>query len=188
MRQVLSLRESSMCFCSTAVVSHALSPWDFTFDNKSSDNTPFVETHMYASALSSAVCPFCSNWVPFSWTRKKGIVFCLGTACPDTQGHLFWEQPNCIEDSTLQNQSSIYVQSRQNNKSQLLCQEGPGFEIKQSEWKHVYLIRFSFRSIVEILQEDLISGMGLNACKNLWPNASSASISGEGRLRFCEQG
>ncbi|KAF1850460.1 HET-domain-containing protein [Cucurbitaria berberidis CBS 394.84] len=194
MRQVLSLRESSMCFCSAAVVSHALSPWEFPSDNTVADKAMFVETHMYACALSSAVCPFCSNWVPFSWTRKKGLVFCLGTSCPDTQCHLFWEQPESIENPNPDQQnlstvsSSIYAQSRQNNKSQLLCEEGAGIEIKQSEWRHVYVLRFTFRSIVEMLQEDLTtSDLGLNACRNLWPHATSGQVSGQGPLRFCEK-
>ncbi|CAO2653524.1 Nn.00g029350.m01.CDS01 [Neocucurbitaria sp. VM-36] len=193
MRQVLSLRNSSMCFCSTAVVSHALSPWEFAPDGTTEEERMFVETHMYACPLSSAVCPFCSNWVPFSWTRKKGLLFCLGSACPDTQGHLFWEQSTSTEETHTDDQgsaqisASIFAQSRQNNKSQLLCIEGAGIEIKQSDWKHVYLLRFTFRSLVEILQEELTTTeTGLNACKHLWPNASSSAATGDGRLRFCD--
>ncbi|KAJ4364408.1 hypothetical protein N0V83_009002 [Neocucurbitaria cava] len=193
-RQVLSLRKRSMCFCSAAVVSHALSPWYFPSNETTVevDKTPFVETQMYACSLSSAVCPFCSNWVPFSWTRKKGLLFCMGTACADTQGHLFWEQTTSAEDSSPREEklpqtlSSIFVQARQNNKSQLLCREGAGIEIQQSEWRNVYLLRFTFRFLVEMLQVELTTtDRGLNACETLWPSASSGVGSGEGRLRFC---
>ncbi|KAH7371662.1 heterokaryon incompatibility protein-domain-containing protein [Pyrenochaeta sp. MPI-SDFR-AT-0127] len=191
LRQVLSLRESHMCFCSAAAVSHALGPWKFDTEQHSTDETAFIETHVYSCALSSAVCPFCANWVPFSWTRKRGLLFCLGTACPDMQGHLYWEQYGNFESSNRQNESSapsagaMYAQFRSNNKSHLLCDEGAGVNIKQSEWNDVYLLRFTFRTFVEMLKEDFATnGLGLNACTNMWPNSSDGRI-GEGRLRFC---
>jgi hypothetical protein len=149
LRQVLSLRPSSMCFCSASVLSHALSPWDFASCNDRLDSAPFIETHMYAFALNSAICPSCWNWVPSSWKRKKGIVFCLSTVCPDTQGHVFWEQQETIESSSfiehvsLQPQGPVHVQARQNNKSELLCEEGAGLNIKQTKWRDVYLLQFT---------------------------------------------
>ncbi len=223
MRQVLSLRESSMCFCSAGVVANALSPWEFeTHEDeggeKALEQRPFAQVHMYAYALTSAVCPFCSNWVPFSWTRKKGLVFCLGLACPDTQGHIFWEQEQspCNAKNTKANETtatatgnqeaptaeptgeapatataeqkpgSFYRQSRQNNKSQLLCHENRGISVRKSEWPHVYQLQFTLRVLVEMLKEDLTTGdLGLNACGNLWPNPESKAASGLQRLQLC---
>jgi hypothetical protein len=193
MRQALSLRPSSMCFCSASVLSQALSPWNFTSCNDHVDSAPFIETHMCASALNSAVCPSCSNWVPFSWTRKKGIVFCLSTVCPDTQGHLFWERTEAPGSSALHDQSSlqstnpVHVQARENNGSQLLCKEGAGLSIKSTEWENVYLLQFTLPTLVQMLQEEFAtSDLGLNACKSMWPKVSYVPSSNEGRLRFCK--
>ncbi len=213
MRQVLGLRESSMCFCSAGVVTNALSPWDFETHEeeggeKALEQRPFAQVHMYAYALTSAVCPFCSNWVPFSWTRKKGLVFCLGLACPDTQGHIFWEQEqspcnakNTKADETTAtatgnqeapttaaepNFGSFYGQSLQNNKSQPLCHENRGISVRKSEWPHVYQLQFTLRVLVDMLKEDLTTGdLGLNACGNLWPNPESKAASGLQRLQLC---
>lgn len=148
---------------------------------------------MYASALNSAVCLYCSNWVPFSWTRKKGLVFCLGTTCVDTQGHLFWEQPDAVDHPNVPGETScsltgsVYVQVRQNNKSQLLCNNQAGISILQSQWKHVYLLRFTLRMLIEIFQDDTTtSDLDLNACGNLWPNDSNQRTSDEAKLRLCK--
>jgi hypothetical protein len=194
LRQVLSLRPSSMCFCSASVLSHTLSPWDFTPCNDHVDSAPFIETHMSASIINSAICPSCSNWVPSSWTRRKGIVFCLSTVCPDTQGHLFREQPQAKEspdsygENSLKSMGVVHVQARQNNRSQLLCEEGAGLNIKKTEWRHVYLLQFTFRTLVEMLREEYAtSDLGLNSCESMWPKASNIPASGEGRLRFCKQ-
>lgn len=190
MRQVMSLREKAMCFCSAAVVSDALGPWEFTPPSEEKEPA-FMETYLFATSLNSAICPLCSNWVPFSWTRKKGLVFCLGIACPDTQGHLFWEQTapqtssTAGEDEPSQPSNTIHVQTRKTNKSQLLSHEGDGVEIKQSPWSQVYSLRFTFRALVELLKEDFTThGLGLNACPNLWPNPKEDKI-GEARLQFC---
>jgi hypothetical protein len=194
LRQVLSLRPSSTCFCSASVLSHALSPWDFTSCNGRLDLAPFIETHMYGLILKSAVCPSCSNWVPFSWMRKKGIVFCFNTVCPDTQDHMFWERQETTESSSfieqisLQPRGPVHVQARQNNKSQLLCEEGAGLNIKQTEWRDTYLLQFTLRTLVEMLGEEYAtSDLGLNACERMWPKASRVPVSGEGRLSFCKQ-
>jgi hypothetical protein len=194
LRQVLSLRPSSMCFCSASVLSHALTPWDFTPCNDRLQSAPFIETHMYAFALNSATCPSCSNWVPFSWTRKKGIVFCLSNVCCDTQGHMFWEQQETTKSSSfaeqisLQPRGPVHLQARQNNKSQLLCEEGAGINIEQTEWRSVYLLQFTLRTLVDMLGEEYAtSDLGLNACASMWPKASNVPVSGEGRLRFCKQ-
>jgi hypothetical protein len=193
MRHVLGTCSSSICLCSAAIVAHALAPWDFE-STEASTGVPFAELHMYASALSSATCPFCFNWVPFSWTRKKGSVFCLGTACSDTPGHLFWEQPNVTGASDQsqscevpeQNLDSIHLQLRQNNKSQPLCKQSAGVTVTQSQWKHVYMLQFTFEKLIEILLNDSgPSDLGLNACGNLWPNDSNRGTAGEGRLRLC---
>jgi hypothetical protein len=120
--------------------------------------------HRYACALNSAACPFCSNWVPFSWTKKTGVVSCLQTACPDTQGHLFLELPSDTESSDPSEErsslviGSIYTQLRQNNRSKLLCSEDAELPITKSIWKHIYTIRFTFRILVEILQDDIPAG------------------------------
>jgi hypothetical protein len=194
MHHVLATCGSSVCLCSAGIVAHALAPWEHE-PNKASTYTPFAELHMFASALSSATCPFCFNWVPFSWTRREGLVFCLGTACPDTPGHLFWEQHSSDNNTSeklrscntsKQNLKSIHLQLRQNNKSQLLCKQGAGINIIQSEWKHMYLLQFTFEKLVETLLNDSGPGdLGLNACENLWSNESNRRISGEGRLRLC---
>ncbi|KAF1838901.1 HET-domain-containing protein [Decorospora gaudefroyi] len=197
--QVLALRRSSMCFCSVGVVAHALGPWDFT------DNAhvgllvaPFVETHMYACTLSSAVCYSCSNWVPLSWTRKKGVVFCLETACADTQGHIFWEhhqEPEAMASSTLDphqqnsmhNGGTVHVQVRDNNKSHHLCDQGAGLAIQTSEWTNVYRLQFSIPTLVAMLRKEFAtSDRGLNACVCMWPKMNDGvPPAGEGRLRFC---
>jgi hypothetical protein len=194
LRQVLSLRPSSMCFCSTSVLSHTLSPWDLAPCKDRLDAVPFIETQMRASILNSVICPSCSNWVPSFWTRKKGWVFCLSTVCPDTHGHLFWEQPQADESSdshgedSLESAGLVHVQARQNNKSQFLCEEGAGLKIKQTEWRQVHLLQFTLCTLVEILREEYsTSDLGLNACESMWPKASNVPASGQGRLRFCKQ-
>ncbi|KAF2818911.1 hypothetical protein CC86DRAFT_152298 [Ophiobolus disseminans] len=190
MRQILALRESSMCFCSAAIASHALAPWEFPACDQAVEKH-FAELHMHASTLSSATCRYCSNWVPFSWTRKKGLVFCLRTACLDTNGHIFWELPDAVEHNAAATLPSlipgyIHVQLRQNNKSQHLCDNKTGVSIVQSQWEHVYMLRFTLRMLTEILREGTTTGdPDLNACVNLWPNDSNQPPSDEARLRLC---
>jgi len=196
LRQVLALWEESTCLCSATITTHALAPWDFTALEDDLVEKPFAELHMYASTLSSSTCAFCLNWVPFSWTRKKGLVFCLRTACPDTQGHLFWEhlddndRPIASDAGASQRSmpGSIYMQLRQNNKSHWLCRNEAGIYIVSSQWKHVYLLRFTLRMLVEVLQGDSTTGdLDLNACGNLWPSKSNHRTSDEARLRLCEE-
>ncbi|KAH8725616.1 heterokaryon incompatibility protein-domain-containing protein [Phaeosphaeriaceae sp. PMI808] len=195
LRQVLNVRESSICLCSTAIVAHALAPWEFPVTEDGVSEAPFAELYLYTCTLSSAVCPFCSNWVPFSWTRKKGAVFCLGTICPDTPGHLFWEHTDEKKGSSAVDHSlkstpvsgSIHLQLRRNNKSKLLCEEGAGLSITQSQWKNIYLLRFSFQVLIEVLQEDSeTGGLGLNACRNLWPSESDKASPEQARLKLCD--
>jgi hypothetical protein len=65
MRQVLSVRESSICLCSTAIVAHALAPWNFEAIKEREGNADFAKLNMYAIAWSSMACSFCAHWVPF---------------------------------------------------------------------------------------------------------------------------
>jgi hypothetical protein len=126
----------------------------------------------------------------------NGRVFCLGTTCPDTQGHIFWERIQ-QKDSTgpggsgvEQEQTSdlIHLQLRRNNKSQLLCKEGTEVSVTRSEWNHVYLLQFTLRTLIEILLHDPEAGdMGLNACGNLWLSQANQGTAGEGRLRLCNE-
>jgi hypothetical protein len=185
MRQVLSIRESSICLCSTAIVAHALAPWDFEAMKAFDANTHFAELHMYACALNSAACPFCAHWLPFSWTRKRGLVFCFGTACRDTLGHFFWEQPDTIRASSeVVRDGKIYLQLRQNNTSRLLCENGAGLHITQGDQVHMFKLRLNFRTLIEALLDDTgTSDLGLNACENLWPNDSNRRTTGESTLR-----
>ncbi|KAL6702460.1 hypothetical protein ACN47E_001830 [Coniothyrium glycines] len=189
-QQVLSLRESSMCFCSAAIVVEALSPWDVSTHDEGNAAQAFAEIHMYGLALSSASCPSCGNWVPFSWTCKKGFVFCLSMACPDTQGHMFYEQqqtqektePECSRPPA----ASTFIQERDNNKSHLLCDNDDGVEVCPSQWSKVYRIRFSFSALAKLLAAEFsTTGMGLNACPNLWPTSEKGPVAKEGRLHFC---
>jgi hypothetical protein len=125
MRQVLNVRESSICICSTAIVAHALAPWDFEAIKECERNAHFGELKIYVVALSSTACPFCAHWVPFSWTRKKGVVLCFETACPDTTGHLFWEPSDSIKTADeVDKLDRIHLELRQNNTSRLLCETG----------------------------------------------------------------
>jgi hypothetical protein len=186
MCQVLSIRESSICLCSTAIIAHALAPWDFEVMKGYEANAHFSELHMYACALSSAACPFCAHWVPFSWTRKKGLVFCFEAACPDTPGHLFWEQPDTIRASSeAEQEGRVHLQLRQNNTSRLLCENGAGLCITQGDRVHLFKLRFTFRTLIEALLDDTgTSDLGLNACGNLWPNDSNRRTIGESALRL----
>lgn len=194
LRQVLSLRERSICLCSAAIVAHALGPWDFDTLQHDIDK-PFATIHMYASAPGPTGCLFCSNWIPSSWKKKEGHVFCLGTACPDTQGHMFWER---IRQETKEDDGSpalekrttdlIHLQLPRNNRSQLLCKEGTGVSITSSEWKGVYMLRFTLRTLIELLLHDPETGdMGLNACGNLWPSEANRGTAEGGRLRLCDE-
>jgi hypothetical protein len=197
MRQVLSIRPDSVCLCSAAITAHALSPWEFsTLENtrNHSNELPFAELHMYACALSSMICPFCQNYTPSSWGRKKGVVFCLKTACPDTQGHIFWEQSNeadCTESAkSVVSQDPIrgllHTQVRSNNRSRPLYNNGNGLSIVRSEWMHVYLLRFTLRGLIEILQDDISTDdLGLRACGNLWLSDSYRGTSSEAKLKLC---
>ncbi|KAF2028355.1 hypothetical protein EK21DRAFT_90773 [Setomelanomma holmii] len=47
LRQVLRTRECSMCLCSTAIVAHTLSPWNFTPIETEHFEPPFAELHMW---------------------------------------------------------------------------------------------------------------------------------------------
>lgn len=196
LRQVLTIRESSICLCSTAIVAHALHPWDF--EEAEVGTLPFAKIHMYGSSIIPTGCPFCSNWVPSSWKKKKGLVFCLGTACSDTQGHIFWEHRKANEeqkldkcDTTLadaEDSALFHLQLRRNNKSQLLCREGAGLTVSRSAWNHVYSLQFTLRTLIEVLLYDpQTSDMGLNACGNLWPSATNTAIADEGRLKLCDK-
>lgn len=196
MRQVLNIQKDSICLCSAAIAAHALGPWDFPKLEPNASEEPFAEIHMYACALGSTVCPFCPNWVPSSWRRRRGVVFCFATACPDTPGHLFLEQPDPNTQSDGNDagtgdhsSESIHVQRRQNNKSQLLCKNGAGISALQSQWKHVYHLRFTLRALVDVLWDDASTGdLGLNACGNLWPSDSNQRTTDEARLRLCSNG
>jgi hypothetical protein len=127
--------------------------------------------------------------------KKKGVVFCLQSACPDTQDHLFLELPSNTENSDFAGErsssvtGSIYTQLRQNNRSQLLCSDGAGLAITGTIWKHVYMPRFKSNTLVEILQGDKPAGdLDLNACENLWPiNARRGTTSDSSRLRLCDK-
>jgi hypothetical protein len=193
MRQVLRIRKSSECICSTAIVAHALAPWNFEPIKEKELEVPFADLHIYGCALSSAACPFCTHWVPFSWTRKKGLVFCLETTCPDTSGHIFWEKPDNVRSSGVVDDSSepkpnsemVYLQLRQNNNSRLLCKNGAGLTIVQSQRTHMYKLRFTFRTLVEALLDDTgTSDLNLNACGKLWPNRQDQQESGKSKLRI----
>lgn len=213
MRQVLGLRPEAMCFCSAAIVSHALGPW--LSSEISDDDKPLVETYMLARTLQSAVCQSCSNWVPFSWTRKKGLVFCLGTNCADLQGHLFLEytghlsrsiptDSNTNSNNSESNDTStslpsispdpcihVLAQHRETNKSTLLTSPSTfpsAITFTPTPWSNIHLARFTFRGLVMILHRDLAtSDLGLSACKNMWPveGDEASGNSGTG-LRFCE--
>jgi hypothetical protein len=197
MRQVLSIRPGSVCLCSTAISARALAPWEFsTLENSRNhfNELPFAELHMYACALSSVICPFCQNYTPSSWGRKKGVVFCLKTACPDTQGHIFWEQSNDADCTEMAKpmvskdpiHGLLHTQVRSNNRSQLLFNNGGGLSIIRSEWMHVYLLRFTLRGLIEVLQDDIATDdLGLRACGNLWPSDSNIATSGEAKLKLC---
>ncbi|KAH7385518.1 heterokaryon incompatibility protein-domain-containing protein [Phaeosphaeria sp. MPI-PUGE-AT-0046c] len=195
LRQVLNLRESSICLCSVATVAQALGPWEV--DNfKNDTDKPFARMHMYALALGPTGCLFCSNWMPSSWKKKKGRIFCLGTACPDTQGHIFWEyieqgaEPDNVNPDSGKKESTdlIHLQLRRNNKSQLLCQEGMGISITRSEWRDIYILQFTLHTLIELLLHNPEAGdMGLNACGNLWPSQANRGTAGEGRLRLCDE-
>jgi hypothetical protein len=186
MRQVLSIRANSICLCSTAIVAHALAPWDFEAMKDHEEDSQFAELDMYACTLSSTACPFCAHWVPFSWTRKKGLVFCFETACPDTPGHFFWEQSDTIAASNeAEQEGNIYLQLRKNNTSRLLCENGLGLCITQSDQVHMFKLWFTFRTFIEALLDDTgTSDLGLNACRNLWPTDSSRKTTGESTLRI----
>lgn len=184
LRQVLSLRKSSLCFCSTAIVIRALGPW--TFDEAGQSKDLFMEAYMYAYELKSAVCQGCHNWVPFSWTRKKGHVFCLSSNCGDLQGHLFLEHAASTKDGNEAPKGFVYAQTRENNKSHPLCAEGEGIAFEKSEWQSVSLVRFTLPSLVEFLHKDLASDLGLNACLTLWPNPSSSRVTSGAFLRFSD--
>jgi hypothetical protein len=150
---------------------------------------------MYGCGLSSVICPLCQNYTPSPWTRKKGVMFCLRTACPDTQGHIFLEfkditrgadavKPGTAHQLT---EGSLHTQLRRNNNSKILCKNGAGLSISPSEWKDVFLLRFTLRRLIEVLQDNMDAGdLGLNACGNLWPSISNTQISREGRLRLCD--
>jgi hypothetical protein len=197
MREVLSIRPDSVCLCSAAISARALAPWEFsTLGNTRNhpNELTFAELHMYACALSSAICPFCQNYTPSSWGRKKGVVFCLKTACPETQGHIFWEQGNDA-DCTVFSKAGIskdpirgmlHTQLRSNNRSRLLFNDGGGLSIIRSEWMHVYLLRFALLGLIEVLQDDIATDdLGLRACGNLWPSDSNIATSGEAKLKLC---
>lgn len=194
-REVLSLRKSSMCLCSTAIVAHALSPWSFD-DGQRGDDIPFAKIHMYAAALDRTVCQGCWNRVPTSWKNMKGRLFCLGMTCADTQGHVFWEHSNQQQDKSntadkdtkkAEISDLIYIQTIRNNKSQLLCKEGAGLAITRSPWAHVYLLQFTLRTLIEFSLHNVEAGdMGLNACGNLWPTDTNPGTPEEGRLRLCD--
>lgn len=195
LRQVLSLRDSSICLCSTAIVAHALAPWEFDTATRDAE-APFAKVHMYASALGPTGCPFCANWVPSSWKKMNGRVFCLCTTCPDTQGHIFWERKQQRDSAALgdnfvegeQTSDLIHIQLRRNNKSQLLCKEGRGVSVARSEWTHVYLLQFTLRTLIALLLHDPeVGDMGLNACGNLWPSQANQGTAAEGRLGLCDE-
>jgi hypothetical protein len=193
MRQILSIRKSSNCICSTAIVAHALAPWDFEPIKKDELEAPFADLHIYGCALSSAACSFCAHWVPFSWTRKRGLIFCLETTCPDTPGHIFWEQSDNIKNAGAVDDlcgqkphlGMVYLQLRKNNNSRLLCKNGVGLSITQFQRLHMYKLRFTFRTLVEALLDDTgTSDLSLNTCGKLWPNDSNQQTSSESRLEI----
>jgi hypothetical protein len=188
MRQVLNVRESSICICSTAIVAHALAPWDFEAIKECERNAHFAELKIYVVALSSTACPFCAHWVPFSWTRKKGVVLCFETACPDTPGHLFWEPSDSIKTADeVDKLDRIHLQLRQNNTSRLLCETGQRLYITKGEEVHMYKLRFTFRTFIEALLDDTgASDLGTNACRNLWPDESVRQTTGGLRLQIME--
>jgi hypothetical protein len=200
MGQVLSMQRRPMCLCSVAICAHALAPWEFPVleDVERSHGqvaeTPFAEIHMYGCGLSSAICSFCQNYTPSPWTRKKGVVFCLQTACPDTQGHIFLESKDSVRGSHTKpetahqlTEGSLHTQLRRNNKSQILCENGSGVSVFPSEWKDVFLLRFTLRRLIEVLQDNMNAGdLGLNACGNLWPSISNPRSARKGRLRLCD--
>jgi hypothetical protein len=194
MRQVLNTRKEAICLCSMAIVGHALAPWNFPTIEQSNTEALFAELHMYAGDLSSKACSFCANWIPFSWTRRKGLVFCLASACPDAQGHIFLDRfdtavvPHTGEtrESQAEGLNSIYLQQRQNNNSLLLCKNGNGLEITQSKWNYVYHLRFTLRTMLAVLKDDMTTGgLGLNNCGHLWPGDSKSRTSDDMRLRLC---
>jgi hypothetical protein len=187
MCQGLNVRESSICICSTTIVAQALAPWDFEAIKEGEGNAEFAELNMYAIALSSTACQLCAHWMPFSWTRKKRVVLCFETACSDTPGHIFWEPPDTIETADeVDKLDRIHLQLRQNNTSRLLCETGQRLYITKGEEVHMYM-RFTFRTFIEALLDDTgASDLGINACRNLWPDESVRQTTGGSRLQIME--
>jgi hypothetical protein len=140
-REVLELRQSSICLCSVAIVRLALGPWNITPSENDHSDISFAEMHMDTCALTSTACLFCSNWVPFLWTKKRASYFVCNRRVLTPKTICFWNyhptQKTRISPASDPHQSpgrSIrnYDRTTGRNCSALMALDSPSRELSGS--------------------------------------------------------
>lgn len=172
--QILNICKDSLCLCTIEVLVRALDKESFvSTEPRMQLRSPFVDVPMCGfqaeDMVSIARCPFCGSPVDIAESSRIGLIFCLLTACKDSDSHLYQEYVGC--------HYQWFVVSPRRNERKSLGEIGRDIGVtSDANSNNQYLLRLSLPALLKIVS-GLQWGHTLKMqCGNLWPHKDRPNL------------
>ncbi|KAH6629650.1 heterokaryon incompatibility protein-domain-containing protein [Boeremia exigua] len=181
MWQVMNICKDSVCLCTAAVLVRALGPGSFDdMEPRLQSRLPFVHVamlgHRPEHASSLARCPFCDNGLQIAERSGVEQIFCLLSACKDSEGHIYQER-------TMDGRQFLSLESSSERTPRSLGNIGEDIEVTHDNSSHVHLLKISLPSLLRIVGGSQWGRtLKQRFCGNLWPHRDTPTLE---RLSLC---
>lgn len=165
MRYTLRVCSDSLCLCSAAIITDALSLPPRLFVEMAS----YIEVPVTSARIRYIRCMDCGSICPFTHHKMRGTIFCLRKTCKGMRIHLLWDPYHrrvCLPHGHPNTSDGIEMKD--------LELVGDGTKAT---------LRFSFGALVNLVQG--ASGELMKECKKIWHVQRTPGMRREDRPRFC---
>ena len=181
MWQIMNICEDSLCLCTVAVLVRALGQDSFAdTEPRLRISALFVNIPMLGFPLkhvgSITKCPFCEGPLHFAGRSGIELMFCLITACKDSEGHMYKELD--FDGCHL-----LTLESFSERTLRTLGKFGEGVEIIKDDNSNICILKFSFPPLLKTVGGPQWSRtLRQRSCGNMWPDMDRPNME---RLSIC---
>jgi len=168
-RQVLEVCKDSVCLCAVAVLVRSLGGESFTDpETRLGTSTLFVDLPILAVSSNdigpTARCRLCNSPLQPAGLSNGGLIFCLLTACKDSEGHLYTKRDP-------EGRNLLILGSFREGTPKVLGEIGTEIKIIEEDNSNNYLLKFSFSSLLNIVDGPHWGHtLRQRSCGNFWPD------------------